>query len=75
MQIDHNPNERRPPKWFWWAIFAVIAGLWLLQARHGFEWDQVMLGLGTGALLVGWVAETYGLDTPESWRRKPPRQR
>ena len=73
MQIDHNPNERRPPRWFWWSIFAVIGVLWIgLFIKGGIEWSQIMLGIGTGGILAGWAMEMTGGVTPSSWRRKPP---
>lgn len=73
--IEHIPNEKRPPKWIWKAGWALVALLWAAQwYTDGFDWDQLMLGLGTGVLLVSWVADTVGLDVPASWRSKPPRQ-
>lgn len=74
MQIEHNPNEKRPPKWFWKAAFAFLAVFWLLFLLDGIEWPQVMLGVGTGALIAGWAMEKTGGETPASWRRKPPRR-
>lgn len=74
MQIEHNPNEKRPPKWIWKAGFAFIAALWVIQwATDGFMWDQVLLGVGTGALIAGWAMEKTGGETPASWRSKSPR--
>lgn len=72
--IEHIPNEKRPPKWIWKAGFSAVAILWILQARRGFDWDQIMLAFGTGVLFVSWVADRFGLDVPDSWRRKPPRR-
>lgn len=72
--IEHIPNEKRPPWWFWWAAFAVVGVFWLLQIRHGFDWDQILLGLITGAVIVAWSMEMTGGETPASWRRKPRRQ-
>lgn len=73
-QIDHIPNEKRPPKWIWKAAWAVVALFWLLQWRDGFDWENIALGVITGIVLVSWVAETAGLEVPESWRSKPPRR-
>ena len=50
--IEHIPNEKRPPKWIWKAGFALVATLWAFQAFNGFDWPQIMLGIGTGVLLV-----------------------
>lgn len=72
--IDHNPNEKRPPRWFWWAVFGAVAFLWLLQLRHETDWALVMLSLGTGALLAGWAIDIAGIETPASWRTKPRRK-
>lgn len=71
--IEHNINEKRPPKWIWKVGFAAIGILWILQARRGFDWEQIMLAFGTGVLFVSWVADRFGLDVPASWRSKPPR--
>lgn len=73
-QIDHIPNEKRPPKWIWKAAWAVVALFWLLQWSEGFDWQNLALGGITGMLLVGWVAETAGLEVPSSWRSKTPRR-
>lgn len=67
--IEHNPHERREPKWLWKAGFAMIALFWLLQWREGFDWDQIMLGLGTGAAIAGWAMDMTGGEVPESWRK------
>lgn len=74
MQIEHNPNEKRPPKWFWKAAFAVIAIFWLLHWGEEMNWPQIMLGLGTGIILMGWVMEITGGEIPKSWRSKTPRR-
>lgn len=81
MQIDHDPktiehipNEKRPPKWIWKAAWVVVAIFWILQYFDGIQWDSLLVGLITGVVLVSWVADTAGLDVPESWRRKPPRR-
>lgn len=67
--IEHIPGERREPKWLWKAAFVVIGILWLLQIRHGFVWDQIMLSLGTGALIAAWAMEITGGEVPASWRK------
>lgn len=73
--IEHNPHEKRQPWWLWWAAFVPVAILWLLQMRHGFEWGQIMLGLGTGAMIAAWAFDLTGGKVPSSWRRQPPGQR
>ncbi len=72
-QIDHIPNEKRPPKWLWKAAFAFIAAFWGLFWFDGYDWPQIMLGVGTGALIAGWAMEQTGGEVPASWRSKPPR--
>ncbi len=73
--IEHIPNDKRLPKWIWKAGFALIALLWAAQWYiDGFDWDQLMLGLGTGIVLMGWVMERTGGEIPASWRSKSPRQ-
>lgn len=75
MEIDHNPNEKRPPRWFWWAVFAALALLWIVVIlTEAVEWSQVALGLGTGALVAGWAMELTGGEVPSSWRSKTPRR-
>lgn len=74
MQIEHNPNEKRPPKWFWKAAWAVVALFWLLLWTEGFEWTNLAIGGITGIVLTAWAMEKTGGETPESWRTKPPRR-
>ena len=74
--IEHNPNEQRQPWWLWWVAWAFVGVLWAGTLIAGnVVWHQVLLGVGTGVLLVSWVADIAGLDTPASWRRKPVRNR
>lgn len=74
--IDHNPNEKRPPWWFWWVVFGVFAVLWIGQiATQEMHWSQVFLALGTGGVIAAWAMELTGGEVPTSWRSKPPRQR
>lgn len=74
--IDHNPNEKRQPWWLWWVAWAFVALLWLGQwYTDGFEWDNIMLGIGTGVLLASWAIDIGGVETPASWRRKTMRRR
>lgn len=72
--IEHNPHEKRQPKWLWKAAWIVVFIFWGLQYVDGIHWDSLFVGGITGIVLVSWVADTAGLEVPESWRRKPPRQ-
>lgn len=72
--IEHNPHERREPKWLWKAAWAVVAVFWLLQFRNGFVWDQIALGAITAGVLVSWAMEKTGGEVPASWRSNPPRR-
>lgn len=76
MEIDHNPNEKRPTNAIWWGLWPAIALLWLATwAFWGFDWHQVGLGALTGMTLAGWAIDITGNKTPESWRGNPPRRR
>ena len=68
--IDHIPNEKRPPWWLWWAVFGMLACLWLLQIDREVDWATVMLGIGTGVLVTAWSMEITGGEVPASWRSK-----
>lgn len=60
-QIDHNPNERRPPRWFWWPIIAIFAVLWVFTITGGsLGWGDMALAFTTGGLLGLWVMEKTG---------------
>lgn len=74
--IEHNPNEKRQPWWLWWVAWAFVGALWA-GTLFSFDmvWHQVMLGIGTGALLTAWAIDIAGVDTPASWRRKSVRKR
>jgi hypothetical protein len=72
--IDHNPDERRPSNGIWWAAWGIVALLWVTQAFQGFDWPQMMLGVGTGAVLATWAIEITGNKAP-SWMIPRPRKR
>lgn len=74
MQIEHNPNEKRPTNTIWWVAWGIVALLWVGQYFSGFDWDQVFLGLGTGCLLATWAIETTGNKVPD-WMAPRPRKR
>ena len=73
-EIEHIPNEKRPPKWLWKAAFAFVAFFWLLQYRDGYEWGSLSVGLITGLFLGLWAMEMTGGEIPSSWRSKTPRR-
>lgn len=54
-----------------------MALIWLGQWAYGdFDWDQIMLGIGTGAIVMAWAVDTTDNKTPE-WlktRPSPPRR-
>jgi len=73
--IEHNPNEGKRD-WTWaigWVVVALMwAGYWTYLP---FQWEGIMLGLGTGICLACWAIDITGNKVPESWRGKPPRSR
>ncbi len=71
-EIDHNSNEKRPGWTIWWVAWAILAVLWALTlfGDAPVDWDNTLLGLGTGVLLAIWGIEITGNKVPESWRRK-----
>ena len=72
--IEHIPNERRDPKWLWKAAWLIVALFWLLQLRHGFNWDSLALGGITGMVLVAWSMQKTGGEVPASWRKSARRR-
>lgn len=74
-QIDHNPYEKRPTNRIWWAAWTIVALLWFGQWYSGFDWPQIMLGVGTGAILAAWAIEITGNKVPESWTNAARRSR
>jgi len=74
--IEHNPYEKPQPWWLWWVGWAFVGVVWVSYLMtHGPDWHSLAVGGLTGIMLVSWVADIAGLDTPESWRRKPRRRR
>lgn len=74
--IEHNPHERRQPWWLWWVAFAVFGLLWVgTLLTETIIWPQVMLGVGSGALLTAWAMDMTGGEVPSSWRSKTTRRR
>lgn len=72
MQIEHDPNERRPTNAIWWALWPAIAALWVGYFWFNTpEWWPIALGIGTGAMLATWAIEISGNKYPFS----PPRDR
>ena len=72
--IEHNPHERREPKWLWKAIFAGLALFWLLFLDDDLAWDQIGLGILTGSFLGMWAMEKTGGEVPASWRKSSRRR-
>lgn len=68
--IEHAPNEERRPKWVWKATWMVVFIFWGFQYIDGIKWDSLLVGLLTGMVLVGWVADTFGLGAIASWIRQ-----
>lgn len=61
--IDHDPGEK-PGRRFslgkWkFAVWAVIAALWALQWREGFDWDQLCIGVATGLVFAYTVVDVH----------------
>lgn len=73
MQIEHNPDEKRPANTVWWVIWPIIALLWVAQIYlHGWssiDWFQIALGGLTMGVLATWAIEITGNKVPASWNR------
>lgn len=67
--IEHDPQEERRPKWMWKATWMVVFIFWGYRFIEGIEWDSLLVGLITGMVLVGWIADTGGLGAIASWIR------
>lgn len=74
--IDHDPNEVKIDRKFpapWILLAVLIAIFWSNQWYfRGIDWPQIMLGVGTGAVLASWAIEVTGNKVPDSWLTKPP---
>lgn len=74
--IEHIPNEKRQPWWLWWVAWAFVGLVWVGYVLHNApDWWALSVGGLSGLMLIAWVADTAGLDIPESWRRKTVRKR
>lgn len=74
--IEHIPHERRLGNGIWWVLWPMIGLLWLgTWYFWGFNWHQLLLGVGTGGVLATWAIEITGNKVPDSWRGKPGRRR
>lgn len=79
MIIEHDPDELpRKKSWYWdRGIYLIAWGglalLWIMQIKDGFNWEQIALGFGTGAIFIATAIEITGNKLPTSWRGKPPR--
>lgn len=72
MQINHDPDE--PPRdkanWVYPAALVMLAIGWGLQWYvEGFNWAQIGLGFGTGAIFMAWAIESTGNKIPPLWRK------
>ena len=73
--IDHNPRERRLGTGIWWAAWGVLFSLWALALYEGgIDWEDAVLGFGTGGVFIAWAIEYTGNRVPTSRARKPPRR-
>lgn len=72
-QIEHDQNEPKIDRdpFPWWMGWTVLAALWIGQGYFdGFDWVQLLLGVGTGAMLAAWAIEKTGNRIPDTWRSK-----
>lgn len=74
MQIEHNPDEKRPTSTIWWIAWAIVALLWTAQIYldgwSSLNWTQISLGGVTVGVLAIWAIEVTGNRVPESWARR-----
>lgn len=75
MQIEHNPNEKRPTNTIWWVAWGIVALGWIWYFTYR-EFDRESLALGglTGMLLATWAIEVTGNKVPD-WMVPRPRKR
>lgn len=65
-EIDHNPHEKRPGNGIWWLLWPIIGLLWVGTGYFwGFNWPQILLGVGTGGILATWAIEITGNKAPD----------
>lgn len=78
IEIDHNPHEKRPSNFVWWAAWIVVALGWILEiSLHGWSslnWGQISLGGLTMGILAMWAMEMTDNKIP-SWMMPKPRKR
>ncbi|TGR84578.1 hypothetical protein EN866_33045 [Mesorhizobium sp. M2D.F.Ca.ET.223.01.1.1] len=67
MQIEHDPNERRPTNAIWWALLAVVALQWTWYF-YFFKPDWIAVGMGafTAGVFISWVVDITGNKWPFS---------
>ncbi|RVH87737.1 hypothetical protein CN204_04190 [Sinorhizobium meliloti] len=72
---EHDPNETPPPfilRWVGELALAVLGLIWLHEWVYGyFDWDQLALGIATGAIVMAWAGSTTDNKTPEWLKTKP----
>ncbi len=76
IEIDHNPHEKRPSNFIWWAawIVVVLGWIWYFTYRE-FDRDSLALGGLTGIILTLWALEMKGDNEIPSWMMPKPRKR
>jgi len=69
--IDHDPHEKTPSDrrfsrkvWLFWAVALPLLWLGFWSGDEPFNWPQIALGFGTGAILVMWLADTIPPNKP-----------
>lgn len=73
MIIEHDPNEtpRRRSPLIYWVAWLMIVLLWVGQWYFdGLDWEQILLGFITGAMITAWAIEITGNKMPDSWGGK-----
>lgn len=74
MQIDHDPDEKRPTNRIWWAAWAIVALLWVWYLYFfDPDWPSIGVGAFTMGILATWAIEITGNKVPDSWRGKSSR--
>ncbi len=70
-EIDHEPREKRPTWRIWWIAWGIVGLLWVATffGRKPVDWENVLLGIGTGVLLCAWAITITG-DKPSSLLRR-----
>lgn len=71
MQIEHNPNEKRPTNTIWWVAWGLVVFSWIGYFYFNEpDWWPIALGGFSGLVLASWAIEITGNKVPDSWRGK-----